>query len=208
VTTHDGDDVVGQGGGRLPLPGWRLSRGSLVLAALTLLVGLGAGYATGQRHMSGGAPGAGATAPQRPRTSPSPVSPLVAVSPALTQLTTGCSAQVGQKLQLGIPVTNRADAAVTLGGVEVTTPMGGLRVISRQWGPCGALPEEQAMFNSVLAPGDSTWLTVTFQVLVKCPGPLPVQFTVGYDVGGQHGVATLPGFPDLSQVPYKSCPAD
>jgi hypothetical protein len=51
-------------------------------------------------------------------------------------------------------------------------------------------------------------LTVTFQVLVKCPGPLPVQFTVGYDVGGQHAVATLPGFPDLSQVPYKGCPAN
>lgn len=85
-------------------------------------------------------------------------------------------------------------------------PTGGLRAISQQWGPCGALPAGQFLLSGPLAPGDSTWFTVTFKVLVKCPGPLPVQFTVGYDVGGQHAVATLPGFPDLSQVPYAGCP--
>jgi hypothetical protein len=221
VSSDDGDDVVGQGedhaGSRFSLPPWRLSRGSLILAALTLLIGLGAGYAAGQRHTGGparagaraagaGAAGAGGAATRQPRTSPSPVSPLVPVSLALTQLATGCSAQVGRDLQLGVQVTNRSAAPVTLGEVKAVLPMGGLRAISQQWGPCGALPAGQAPPGSPLAPGDSVWFTVTFKVLLKCPGPLPVQFAVGYDVGGRHAVATLPGFADLTQVPYGVCP--
>ena len=181
------------------------------MAAVTLVVGLGAGYAAGHRHTRGGAAGAsaagaGADATQRPRTSSSPVSPLVPVSLALTQLTTGCSAQVGRDLQLGVQVTNRSAAAVTLEQIKAVLPMGGLRAISEQWGPCGILPAGQAPPGSPLAPGDSVWFTVTFKVLLKCPGPLPVQFSVGYDVGGQHAVVTLPGFVDLSQVPYGVCP--
>ena len=210
MSSDDGADLVGQGGDesdrRFSPPDWGLSRASVILAAVTLvaglLAGLAGGYAAGQRHT------ANSPAPSpRPPISASSATPVVPVSLALTQNTTGCSAQVGRNLQLGVPVTNQSAAPVTLGGVDVTTPLGGLRVISRQWGPCGALPEGQGLFTNVLAPGDSTWLTVTFKVLVKCPGPLPVQFTVRYDVGGQHAVATLPGFADLSQVPYKGCPA-
>jgi hypothetical protein len=111
-------------------------------------------------------------------------------------------------LQLGIPVTNQSTAAVTLGGIDVTTPESGLRIISQQWAPCGALQTGQQMVSNILAPGDTTWLTVTFKVLVKCPGPLPVQFVVGYDAGGQHAVASLPGFADLSGVPYTGCPSN
>jgi hypothetical protein len=56
-----------------------------------------------------------------------------------------------------------------------------------------------------LDPGASIWFTVTFKVLTGCPGPLPVQFTVAYDLNGQPVVAQLPGFSDLSEVPYTGC---
>ena len=35
--------------------------------------------------------------------------------------------------------------------------------------------------DNAIPAGGSAWFTVTFKVLVKCPGPLPVQFTLGYD---------------------------
>jgi len=209
MSMDDSHDVVGQDGGRFRFPDWRpsrLSRGGAILAAFTLLVGLTAGYAAGQLRA-----GNRAAAPPPPRTSassatPPVATPPVAISPALIQNATGCSAQVGQHLlQLGIPVTNQSTAAVTLGWIDVTTPLGGLRIISQQWGPCGALPTGQQMVGDKLAAGDTTWLTVTVKVLVKCPGPLPVQFSVGYDADGSDGSASLPGFSDLSQVPYPGC---
>ena len=58
----------------------------------------------------------------------------------------------------------------------------------------------------VLEPGASTWLTVTFRVQVRCPAPYPVQFSVGYLMQGHAVTASLPGFPDLGQVPYSGCP--
>lgn len=211
MSMDDSHDVVGQDGGRFRFPDWRpsrLSRGGAILAAFTLVVGLTAGYAAGQLR-----PGNRAAAPPpRPRTAASSVTPPVAISPvaispALTQNATGCSAQVGRNLlQLGVPVTNQSATAVTLGWIDVTTPLGGLRIISQQWGPCGALPTSQEMVGNKLAAGDTIWLTATFKVLVKCPGPLPVQFSVGYDADGSDASARLPGFSDLSQVPYTGCP--
>jgi hypothetical protein len=56
-------------------------------------------------------------------------------------------------------------------------------------------------------PGESAWMSVTFAVREECPGPLPVQFSVGYLVQGKPATASLPGFPDLSQVPYSGCGA-
>jgi len=205
----DSHDVVGQDGGRFRFPDWRpsrLSRGGAILAAFTLVVGLTAGYAAGRTGNRAAVP------PPRPRTSASSVTrpvapPPVAISPALIQNATGCSAQVGRNLlQLGVPVTNQSATAVTLGWIDVTTPLGGLRIVSQQWGPCGALPTSQEMVGNKLAAGDTIWLTATFKVLVKCPGPLPVQFSVGYDADGSDASASLPGFSDLSQVPYTGCP--
>jgi hypothetical protein len=43
-------------------------------------------------------------------------------------------------------------------------------------------------------------------VLVRCPKPLPVQFTLHYDQQGRLAAIRLPGFPDLGQVPYSGCP--
>lgn len=191
MSGDDDADVVGQGGERHGRPGW-LSRGSLILAAVTLAAGLVAGYAAGYRHVRNGT---------------SPVSPLGAVTPALTQTTASCSAQIGRDLQLGVQVTNQSAAQVTIGQIKAVLPLGGLRAVSQQWGPCGALPASQDLPGNVLAPGASTWFTVTFTVLIRgCLGPLPVQFTVDYESDGESAAVTLPGFPDLSQVAYSDCP--
>jgi hypothetical protein len=124
-------------------------------------------------------------------------------SPALSQAGDTCSAQSGRELQLGVQVTNGSAAEIELGLVHAVLPLGGLRVISQQWAPCGALQVGQV--PAALEPGNSTWFSLTFQVLVKCPGPLPVQFTVDYTTAGESAAASLPGFPDLTQVPYTGC---
>jgi hypothetical protein len=49
---------------------------------------------------------------------------------------------------------------------------------------------------------------VTFRVLEKCPRPFPVQFTVDYDWLGRAVTVSLPGFVDLTAVPYTGCPAE
>ena len=60
--------------------------------------------------------------------------------------------------------------------------------------------------DDVVPPGGTAWFSVTFQVLVSCPGPLPVQFSVSYQGNTQPGSARLPGFPDLGNVSYTGCP--
>ena len=62
--------------------------------------------------------------------------------------------------------------------------------------------------DNAIPAGGSAWFTVTFKVLVKCPGPLPVQFTLGYDQLGREATIRLPGFEDLGDVPYASCPVN
>ena len=59
--------------------------------------------------------------------------------------------------------------------------------------------------DDVVPPGGTAWFSVTFQVLVSCPGPLPVQFSVSYQASTRPGTAQLPGFPDLGKVPYTGC---
>ena len=208
--TGDGsqqDDVVEQGGGRLPSlrwrpPNWRSPRGAVVLLtvglAVGLVAGLAAGYAAGDRQASR------SVRPPRPAASPaSPGSLLTAGGPALTQAIGTCAAQNGRDLQLGVQVTNQSTANVTLSLVHPVLPLGGLKWISQQWAPCGTLPTGQD--PAVLTPGASTWFSVTFEVLVRCPGPLPVQFMVSYVANGQQASTSLPGFPDLGQVPYTGC---
>ena len=138
-----------------------------------------------------------------------------------------CSQQHGRELQVGVQVTNQSSGAIVLGQVTPVLPLGGLRVVGAQWAPCGVIspmwqsvpaqavtPQEGSGTVRIIAlqgdnaipPGGSAWVSVTFQVLVRCPGPLPVQFAVGYETAGQAATAHLPGFPDLSQVPYSGCP--
>lgn len=199
--------MVGQGGRPILPLNWRPPRGAAILLAVGLVIGLAAGYAAGYRQAPRNA--------SPPTASPGSASPAPAVTvatgtavpseggPALTQAVGTCSAQSGRKLQLGVQVTNESAAEVRLGRVHIMLPLGGLRAISQQWAPCGALGA--SLVPASLGPGDSTWFSVTFQVLVRCPGPLPVWFTVDYSSAGVPAAVNLSGFPDLSQVPYAGC---
>ena len=201
-----GDDVLELGGRRRPVPRWWPPSAALVLGAVALLAGLAVGYSVGARH-------AGERA-ARPSPPPSratvPAEPFSAGGFPLSQSGPQCSVQTGHKLQVGLEITNLSAAAVRLRRVEVVLPLSGLRVTSQAWGPCGELPASgQApggMRPPTLGGGASSWLTVTFQVLVRCPQPLPVQFTLDYDQQGRPAAIRLPGFPDLGQVPYSGCP--
>ena len=97
-------------------------------------------------------------------------------------------------------------AAITLQTAKAVLPLGELKQVAWQWATCGAIPAGPAQDNNVLMPGQSTWLSATFKVQVTCPGPAPVEFTVGYLARGKAASASLPGFPDLGQVPYSGCP--
>ena len=173
---------------------------------VALLAGLIAGYAAGHRQAAFPVyPAPSPIASPAPATPPAPS--LIATEPALTQTSGACATQIGRDLQLGVQVTNQSPAEISLGRVEAVLPLGGLKAISQQWAPCGALPSGPDVAGSTLAPGASTWFTVTFKVLMTCPGPLPVQFTVHYAVQGLATAASLPGFPDLGHVSYSGCPA-
>ena len=197
-----GDDVLEMGSRRGPVLRWRPPMAALVLAAMALLVGLAVGYAAGVRHA--GKP------PASPRPAASQTTPPFAAGGfPLSQTGPGCSAQIGHELQLGLEVTNLSDTPITLRRVEVMLPIGGLKATSQAWGPCGELPAPgEAPGNALpltLGPGASAWFTVTFQVLVGCPQPLPVHFTLDYDQSGRSAAIPLPGFPDLGQVSYGKC---
>ena len=196
-----GVDVVEVGGRQLPVFGWRPSRAAVILAAAGLLAGLVAGYAVGDWHaMTNAAPF------PRSRAAASPAAPPAAGILALSQSGRQCSAQIGHALQLGVQVTNPSADRVTLRQVTAVLPLDGLKATSQAWGPCGELPAVGDVPDNVLAAGASTWFTVTFEVLVNCPGPLPVQFTLDYDQLGRPATVHLPGFDDLGSVPYASCP--
>jgi hypothetical protein len=199
-----GDDVLELGGRRRPVSRWWRPAAALVLGAAGLLAGLAVGYTAGARHARESA------VPPSPSRAAAAVAPFSAGGFPLSQSGLQCSVQTGRKLQVGLQITNLSSAAVRLRQVEVVLPLGGLRVTSQAWGPCGELPTVgQAPGNTVpptLGPRASTWFKVTFQVLVRCPQPLPVQFTFDYDQQGRPAAIRLPGFPDLSQVPYSGCP--
>jgi hypothetical protein len=206
-------DVVEQGGRRFfPSlnwsPRWRPPRGAVVLLAVGLVIGLAAGYAAGYRQAPRNA--------SAPTASPSPTTPppapaqtvikgtaILPLEGTVTQATGTCSVQSGRELQLGVQVTNGSAEPVTLGQIHTVFPLGGLRVISQRWAPCGLIGAVEG--PAILGPGDSTWFSVTVRVLVGCPAPLPVEFTVDYSWAEGHAAVNLAGFPDLGQVPYAGC---
>ena len=199
--TPAGGDVLEMGSRRGPVLRWRPPSAALVLAAVGLLAGLAAGYAAGVRHA--GKP----ISPPRPAASQTTPSFSAGGFP-LSQTGPGCSAQIGHELQLGLQVTNLSVTRITLRQVEAVLPMGGLKATSQAWGTCGELPapgEAPGHALLTLGPGASAWFTVTFQVLVRCPQPLPVHFTLDYDQGGRSAAIPLPSFPDLGQVSYGTC---
>jgi hypothetical protein len=199
-----GDDVLEVGGGRRLVPRWLWPPGGLMVGGAALLAGLAFGYAAGAQRSAGPA------APPSPSRAVAPAEPFSAGGFPLSQSGPQCSVQAGRELQVGVQIMNLSPAVVRLRRVEVVLPLGGLRVISQVWGPCGELPAAGQAPAGILPPalgqGASSWFTVTFQVLVRCPQPLPVQFTLDYAQQGQLAAIRLPGFPDLSQVPYSGCP--
>ena len=213
-----GDDVLELGGRRRLVPRWWPPSAALVFGVVALMAGLAVGYAAGARHAGNNAAASRAAAPplrSRAAAPPlrsraaAPAAPFSAGGFSLSQSGPQCSAQSGRELQVGLQITNLSLAAIRLRRVEVVLPLGGLRVSSQAWGPCGELPATGEAAGGILPPalrrGASSWFTVTFQVLVRCPQPLPVQFTVNYDQQGRPAAIRLPGFPDLGQVPYSGC---
>jgi hypothetical protein len=199
-----GDDVLELGRQRRRVPRWP-PPAALIPAAVALVAGLAAGYAAGARH-----PAAPATPPGPSRAAPAAAAaPFSAGGFPLSQSGPQCSVQTGRALQVGLQITNLSPAALRLRQAEVVLPLGGLTVTTQTWGPCGQLPATghpaRHPLPPALRPGASTWLTITFHVLAKCPQPLPVQFTLHYDQQGHPAAIRLPGFTDLGQVPYSGC---
>jgi hypothetical protein len=262
----DEDDVVEQGSDPVRLPGWmrrprwlpdlgrRPSRGAAILGIAGLIIGLAGGYALGYGHLrqtvrlspataAGAVPSAvagsvvpsGAGAPTGGAGAYSSSLSIAGLS-GLAQVGGECSVQLGRELQVGVEVINLSGTAVNLGTVTPILPLGGLRMVSEQWAPCGAIlsssqsaegsgfifigastgegeeaeeaadaAAESAAGSTVLPPYGSGWLSVAFRVLVACPRPLPVLFSVSYQENGRTSTAQLPGFPDLGQVTYSGC---
>ena len=103
-------------------------------------------------------------------------------------------------------VTNESASSVRLSKVRVIMPLGGLKPTAHAWGTCGQLPGPASPQATLVSAGGSAWFTVTFRVLERCPGALPVQFLLSYDRGGSTKTVRLPGFVDLGHVPYSGCP--
>jgi hypothetical protein len=237
----------------LPPLGGRPSRGAALLGLVGLIAGIAAGYALAARPAgqtvkalsatpprvttvgaaAAGAAAVGFAAPVYPP--PAPGGPAYSSSLGITDLSglaqTGgaCAVQHGRELQLGVEVINLSNASVTLGQATTVLPSGGLRLVSQQWAPCGALASSwQAADGGMivyvkssdgvvevgsatpggalaLPPDGTAWLSVTVRVLVACPSALPVQFSVGYQENGRPHTAQLAGIPDLDQVNYTGC---
>jgi len=167
---------------------------------VALVLGVGVGYAVGRNQ-----------APSRPAVAPSAKGSTASAAPALSLPELGqsgqqCSEQIGRRLQLGVQVTNESASSVRLSNVRVILPLHGLKPTAHAWGTCGQLPGSPNPQATLVSAGGSAWFTVTFRVLERCPGALPVQFLLSYDRGGRPWTVRLPGFVDLGHVPYSGCP--
>ncbi len=193
-----GRDVL-EGGSERPLWShagrWPLS---VVTAALIgLLIGYIAGHHRARPHI---VQTATTTVPQH-ASSARPV-----IGPPFAQTDATCSIQHGHRLQLGIQIENQTSSLVHITGVLSHEPVPGLHPLTTKVGVCGQRKAPPASSDASTVPaGAATWLTVTVQVLVRCPGPDPVQFRVGYSQANHDNSELLAGFDDLSGVPYGGC---
>jgi hypothetical protein len=172
------------------------------------LVGLLVGYALGH-HRAPNTPNTPSTPVQStaPATSATPrESSAPVIGPAFFQTGTTCSVQHGHRLQLGIQIENQTSSTAHITKVVTIEPLPGLRQITARVGTCGQDRGTQASSDPAAVPsGAATWVTVTVQVLVRCPGPDPVQFVVHYGQGERTEGEKLAGFVDLGYVPYAGC---
>jgi hypothetical protein len=192
-------DVVEMGGQPPRLP-WGNARGPTIgIAVAALVAGLLLGFIGGHHQLStSGRPARAALA-------------LTGVQPAagtaISATGSRCAVQLGHTLQLGAEIVNQSVRTVTLRQLKPVLPMGGLQAIASQWGTCGSLPQPVVGPPPSLAPGATGWLTVIFDVTVRCPQPLPVGFRVSYLQAGRLVTAQLDSFPDLGEVRYDTCRA-
>jgi hypothetical protein len=183
---------------------WGTMRGPAISIALAaLLAGLLLGFFGGYREATAnGRPG-----PQAASSAAASGAAVFAGSePAIADTRNQCAVQLGgDRLQLGIEIVNQSDRTVALRQIEPVLPIGGMQEVASQWATCGALPEPGAGQPTALGPGTTAWLTVTFDVLVKCPQPLPVLFRISYAQAGIVVVTEVNGFSDLTQVQFGTC---
>jgi hypothetical protein len=185
-------------GGRPPRWPWGTVRGPAIsIALVTLAAGLLLGFVGGYRQAAGNGRAT------RPATSATSV--LSVGDTAIVDTGNRCAVQLGHTLQLGVEIVNQSDRTVALRQIEPVLPIGGLTAVASRWGTCGALTGVGPGQPTALGPGATDWLTVTFDVTVSCPQPLPVQFRISYVQAGRLEVADLNGFADLGQVQYNSC---
>jgi hypothetical protein len=205
-TPDDGQDMIGHGDDRPDRPmlfGWASPRVT-VLAVAALAVGLIAGYLGGHQQARPPVP-SGSVRTTSPRPSPPATAPsFPSLVPALTATGNRCALERGKTLTLGVEVANQSTQPINVGQFRALLPLGGLRATAASVGTCGAL-YTGAPFSPALAAGATEWLTITFDVLVRCPQPLPVQFAVSYTRSGKAATAQFDEFPDLGDVTYAGC---
>jgi hypothetical protein len=167
------------------------------------LVGLLVGYALGHHRTPSGT--VRSTAPTTAATPQERSTPVI--GPAFSQSGATCSIQHGHRLQLGIQIENQTTSIVHITKVVTKEPLGGLRPVAARVGACGQdRAATQPSYDPAAVPaGAATWVNVTVQVLVSCPGPDPVQFVVHYGQGEHTRFEKLAGFVDLGYVPYTGC---
>lgn len=208
------EDIVVQGSEkarRFTLPeGWRPSRAAGVLAVMTLVAGLAIGYAIGNQQSDRATARTPATRSTATGSTASPAdqgsASILLSGPALTEGTDTCSTQVGQNLELGIPVTNMSTVTVVLRSAKpIPNAPSMLKVLSWHWEPCGFNAGGIIPDAVILGPGETTWVTATVKPLVACPASAPLQFLITYTVDQLKTSFTLPGFADLSAVRYSGC---
>jgi hypothetical protein len=190
-------DVI-EMGGHPPRWPWESARGPTISIALVALVaGLLLGFIGGHLQASTGS--------RATRAATALTTVLPAGDTAISATGSRCAVQLGRTLQLGIEIMNQSDRTVALRQIKPVLPLAGLHAIASQWGTCGSLPEPGLQQATSLDPGATGWLTVTFDVMVSCPQPLPVGFKVSYVQAGRLVTAELDSFPDLGEVRYNNC---
>jgi hypothetical protein len=176
-------DVIESGRDGPPRQPWQIA-----IVVVLIVAAAATGYLFGSRN----------------RATPVTSSATVAVADPLLATGKRCSVQVKDRLQLGIEVMNQSVTTLTLRTVTPVLPLHGLRATATTWGSCGQL-SPTAEGDYPVPAGATAWLTIIFDVEVRCPSPIPVLFTVDYAQGSRSGTADLPGFPDLGSVPYSRC---
>jgi hypothetical protein len=179
---------------------WPRRRRFLIAAAL-VIVALASYYAaTGGAQPEAGRKGA---------TSPLPTTRLLVQGPGQPPTVTNvrCSNQIGGALQLGLQIANLSATDATLLGADVELPLGGLRLTAIAWGVCGQSTVRDGASPYLLPSGATVWLRMTFDVLVGCPAPLPVEVNLRYVKAETVAVTSVGGFSDLGGVPYTGCSA-